>query len=378
MRSLEVARVNFKRALIVTKLSRYEYEKYRYPHLTETELEAVLKKRGSEYGNLLRRYEIHKTFEKRLVESVEACGITTKVVNRFGYNEENLKWADVVVPVGGDGTFILAASKIQGNYKPVIGFNSDPRRSAGYLCLPKKYSADVKGALQKIINGDFRWMFRNRIRITLFGKNIFDAPLELNEEQLREPGDTPLPKRTTVTADSKVYRRTLPTLALNEIFVGEKQATRVSYLELKLAGESRTKLKCTGICVATGTGSTAWHASMNRISEQSISELLSLLKQPVSEETRAELCSRFSEQLKFDPEERKMCYTVRECIDTKTWPEGKRINPRGFVSWLAIRSRCFDGGLALDGNVVYNFDDGAVAIFQVLDEDALQTVMLRE
>lgn len=56
----------------------------------------------------------------------------------------------MVVPVGGDGTFLLAASKVLDNAKPVIGFNSDPTRSEGFLCLPKKYSENVDEAVKRL------------------------------------------------------------------------------------------------------------------------------------------------------------------------------------------------------------------------------------
>lgn len=56
----------------------------------------------------------------------------------------------MVVPSGGDGTFLLAASKVLDNSKPVIGFNSDPNRSEGHLCLPKKYSTDIKEAIERL------------------------------------------------------------------------------------------------------------------------------------------------------------------------------------------------------------------------------------
>lgn len=39
-----------KRALILTKLSRYEFEKLRHSGLDEAQLEDILKKRGSDYS----------------------------------------------------------------------------------------------------------------------------------------------------------------------------------------------------------------------------------------------------------------------------------------------------------------------------------------
>ena len=73
-------------------------------------------------------------------------------VFRFDYNENNINWADVIFSVGGDGTFLLAASKIQDNTIPVIGFNSDPYRSEGYLCISKKYNFLVEDAINKILS----------------------------------------------------------------------------------------------------------------------------------------------------------------------------------------------------------------------------------
>jgi hypothetical protein len=42
---------NPRRALILTKVSRYEYERFRHPaDMSETEFELTLKKRGSDYA----------------------------------------------------------------------------------------------------------------------------------------------------------------------------------------------------------------------------------------------------------------------------------------------------------------------------------------
>lgn len=59
-------------------------------------------------------------------------------------------WADVIMPTGGDGTFLLAAGKVKDNKKPVIGFNSSPKDSEGHLCLPKQYTYNIEEAIQKL------------------------------------------------------------------------------------------------------------------------------------------------------------------------------------------------------------------------------------
>lgn len=80
-----------------------------------------------------------------------AAGIETKVVYRFDYSDPNIEWADAIVTTGGDGTFLLAASGVLERNIPLIGFNSDPMRSKGQLCLPQKYSVDVKEAIDKLL-----------------------------------------------------------------------------------------------------------------------------------------------------------------------------------------------------------------------------------
>ena len=82
---------------------------------------------------------------------LRAAGIEIKIVSRFDYTDVNINWADAIITTGGDGTFLLAASKIPHRNKPVIGFNSDPMRSKGHLCLPQKYSVEVKEAIDKLL-----------------------------------------------------------------------------------------------------------------------------------------------------------------------------------------------------------------------------------
>ena len=55
-------------------------------------------------------------------------GLDVRVVDRSQYDDDFVKWSDMIVPVGGDGTFLLAATKVSGRSKPVIGINSDPLR----------------------------------------------------------------------------------------------------------------------------------------------------------------------------------------------------------------------------------------------------------
>ena len=70
--------------------------------------------------------------EVSVVEALEKAGIETRLVKRIQeYTDELVGWADMIVTTGGDGTFLMGASKIFDRNKPVIGFNTDPTRSEG-------------------------------------------------------------------------------------------------------------------------------------------------------------------------------------------------------------------------------------------------------
>lgn len=68
---------------------------------------------------------------------------------------KHTEWADILVPIGGDGTFLLTASRacpIVCDPKPIIGFNSDPDRSEGRLMLSRKYSLDPNEAVRRLVH----------------------------------------------------------------------------------------------------------------------------------------------------------------------------------------------------------------------------------
>lgn len=104
---------------------RYEFEKRRYSYLNEQELKEKLTKSGSNYEMLLKSHDQHyRTLEKTL-EKLSSYNINVKVIQRFNYTLDDIKWADAILTAGGDGTFLLAATKINNTTKPIFGINTD-------------------------------------------------------------------------------------------------------------------------------------------------------------------------------------------------------------------------------------------------------------
>lgn len=74
--------MDIKKVLVVSKLSRYEYERYKHKNLTQTELNNMIKDRGSDLEKLLYYHELHKNFENKVVNAFRHMGIQVEVANK--------------------------------------------------------------------------------------------------------------------------------------------------------------------------------------------------------------------------------------------------------------------------------------------------------
>jgi hypothetical protein len=79
-----VPSICLKRALLVSKMTRYELECQRYPDLSMSKLEATLRKQCFDYDVLLQHHRLHKEFEQGVRTVLNDCGIETRTVNRWG------------------------------------------------------------------------------------------------------------------------------------------------------------------------------------------------------------------------------------------------------------------------------------------------------
>jgi len=381
-----ISRFRPKRALVVSKLTKYEFEKMRHSVMNTEELEKFLRNRGTDYEAVMYYHNLHKTVEHQVTNAFLKQGVEVKIVNRMNISQDNLKWADIIIPVGGDGTFLLAAGRAsplftERTHTPVIGFNSDPKRSEGRLMLPKQYTADIDGAVKKILTGDFKWMRRSRIRITLLGTNAnIPHPIDLHEYNVGPVDHKDVFIESANDAANKVTKRMLPYLALNEVFIGETVAARVSHLHVKIDQAERfTKTKSSGLCVSTGTGSTSWHTSINRLSETNVKDLLDILKKHASILNGiqpSKVADEYNENLVFQTDDDRLCYSIREQVVVGVWPNPKGLPSRGFAKTVFVKSRCIDASLVIDGSIAYPFNDGSGVLLEIHPSDALLTVNL--
>ncbi|XP_068279745.1 NAD kinase 2, mitochondrial isoform X2 [Nyctibius grandis] len=278
---------------------------------------------------------------------------------------------------------LLAASKVFDKFKPVIGVNTDPERSEGHLCLPVRYTYSFPEALQKLYRGEFRWQWRQRIRLYLEGTGINPTPVDLHEQQLSQEQHS----RAHINERFQDQRsdisgpHLLPVRALNEVFIGESLSSRASYYEISVDDGPWEKQKSSGLNVCTGTGSKAWSYNINKVAHQAVEEILKIAKKhgslsmPLNMELVQKVTNDYNESLLYSPEEPKMLFSIREPIVNRVFSSSRQ---RGFSSKVCVRSRCWDACMVVDGGTSFEFNDGAIASIMIDTEDALCTVLLEE
>ena len=141
-----------------------------------------------------------------------------KLIRISELEKDSIVDKDIVIVVGGDGTFLFAAS--YSKIIPVLGINGDMNTSLGYLTLLNRENLDSLGP---ILDGEYDIDTRIRARVKLNGQ-------------------------------------TLVQLALNEVLIGSNHLWESFDYELTHRNITEQH-RDSGVIIATNTGSTALYSS---------------------------------------------------------------------------------------------------------------------
>lgn len=98
--------------------------------------------------------------------------MTVRIRDRESYSEADVAWADSVFSAGGDGNFLCAAAKVLSPDKVVVGLNTDPSSSEGYLCVNSSPSPSLLRCLEAVFRGEVSLYQRARIRVEVGGATL--------------------------------------------------------------------------------------------------------------------------------------------------------------------------------------------------------------
>jgi NAD kinase len=166
----------------------------------------------------------NKEHNKTLTEVkkvLKKLGINFKSIGRDKISPSLFKKKDLVITVGGDGTFLRTGHFVKDT--PMFAVNSDPKGTEGFFT--RAVRKDFEKKLNKILKDKFKIIKLTRMQ-------------------------------------SKLNKKILPERALNEIFVGHKKPYKMSRYELITKKRKETQ-KSSGILIGSGAGTHAWMKSVS-------------------------------------------------------------------------------------------------------------------
>ncbi|VDO56747.1 unnamed protein product [Haemonchus placei] len=341
--SVSCATPSFRTAVVLRKTTRLDWEKQKHPFKSTTQLLQYLRSKGHDVDDMIKSDAKQKAAAAEILARLEEAHIMTQVVSRQTLPTA-VQWADLVVSAGGDGTFLTAAAAVT-DKTPVIGINTDPVGSEGHLCIGGKNPPH--DLIERIVNGKFKYANRSRIRVTV-----------LNRKPEAKNGCT---------------------LALNEVFVGEDEAAKVSTYAISIDDQPMVKQKSSGLIVSTGTGSTSWYYGMNRVEDQGVAAILEAAQGMGVEikanmrELAGEIAKKLNDKIAFEPNHPNFAFSIREPIFNATF---KRTPVRGFARRIRLKSKCSKGFLVLDGATKIPFNSGTEVLLEINEADSLRTITL--
>lgn len=348
-------------------------------------------------------HNMHKRFLKKVHQTLIKNGVRQTNIRQISSREEGINVLklrsvlnirsnhksqgqfkpDIVIAVGGDGTFLRASHllhpKLLTAHLPIVGINSNPDFSEGRLCL--KGHDDVENTIDKILHSNkLPVLKRQRIKITMHSNNARNFHTSDYYQDLPIEGTSCMEGSSRIDSQK---RRTmdLPIIALNDVFVGERASSMVSHLDVKYKEEKsevwseHPPQKNSGVVVCTGTGSTGWSKSVNRICAETLKTIVEKLGRQTEEVDYNEFAAEINaSRTVFDSESSRMGITFREPIlnkiSTGTFGNFQRVNE------VRITSKLFHGMVSIDGSTYYSLPSGTTVDLSMNDAWAINCISL--
>lgn len=154
----------------------------------------------------------HEASLRRVLALLRESGARFRVVRRVG--KPIPRGVDLVISVGGDGTFLEAARGARN--QPILGVNSDPARSAGSFCAAT--ASSFQRILGRVLRGGARVVRLHRLQPVL-------------------------------------NRRPLDLHILNDLLITHRRPAAMSHYGLRI-GRRLEEQRSSGLWIATAAGST--------------------------------------------------------------------------------------------------------------------------
>lgn len=158
-------------------------------------------------------------------KSAECESGLTAILQKFGHqvlSQDEFAGADVIITIGGDGTFLRAAAKVGNRNIPMLGINTG---RLGFLADVN--ASDLESAIEKLDAGRYAIQKRHLLELDMNGMPA---------------GHTPY--------------------ALNDIAILKHDISSMISISTRIADQDLITYQADGLIIATSTGSTAYSLSV--------------------------------------------------------------------------------------------------------------------
>lgn len=210
-----------RRVLVVYKKDAYQQyiQEQQDPHLLR-----LLNRSHPDVQDMQKAHVVHEEALEAIVLALRKLPVEFDLA--FRADIRVTKRYDLVVSVGGDGTFLQAARSIADT--PILGVNSDPARSEAVFCAANQRT--FPGLCRKALEGKLSQLRLYRLKLVLNGQE-------------------------------------LPQRAINDVLIAHDDPATMSRYRLSI-GTRRELQKSSGLWIATAQGSSSavWAAGGKRLS----------------------------------------------------------------------------------------------------------------
>lgn len=156
------------RVLVVYKTDAYRQylQEQQDPHLLR-----LLRRRHPDVLDTQRAHAVHEEAIEAVVHALRHLPVEWDLAYRADLHVTTRY--DVVVSVGGDGTFLQAAHSV--THTPIVGVNADPARSEAVFCAATARS--FPSLMRRILAGEVPMLRLYRLRVLLNGRAIPYRPI---------------------------------------------------------------------------------------------------------------------------------------------------------------------------------------------------------
>ncbi|MGN0143949.1 MAG: NAD(+)/NADH kinase [Clostridium sp.] len=168
-----------------------------------------------------------------------------RIFNSYDIEKNDLRYIDLLVVLGGDGTLLSVARSVDSNFEGIIfGINIG---NLGFLSSVE--ISDIDEALRKLKNNEYR--IQKRMMLECSGEVKSQIDCSLLNINLKSNGNT---------SEKDNYTNTKLN-ALNDIVLARGTLSRMVKFKIFVDGKFYSSFKGDGLIVATPTGSTAYSFS---------------------------------------------------------------------------------------------------------------------